>query len=94
MQIKRGETTHLPGEQGWHTMMEPVHDALSECVEEEGVEANPLSRVDPQMAFREFEANGQGGLDALLANLDGSVEQVLTCARPLLPRGHLSPCPL
>jgi hypothetical protein len=50
--------------------MEPVHDALSDC----GGEGEPpsLGRVDPQMAYREFETNGQGGLDALLATLDGS----------------------
>jgi len=52
-------------------MMAPVHDALSECGGE-GSEPPSLSRVDPQMALREFESDGQGGLDALLANLDGS----------------------
>jgi len=64
--------SHLPGERAWQGMMEPVHDALRECGGEG--EAPSLGRVDPQMAYREFEANGQGGLDALLANLDGSDE--------------------
>ena len=70
MQVTRESLRHLPEEEGWQATMGAVHDALSEsplsqCMPE-------LGQVEPGMALQEYEANGQGGLDALLSALDES----------------------
>ena len=74
---------HLPDEADWHSLMQPVHDALRAA---EGTAAKPLRAIDPDAARQEFVANGQDGLDDLLAALDGGFEVTisLSCGSVLL----------
>lgn len=51
-------------------MMEGIHDGLQDSAASGGLPS--LGHVDPSMALQEFESNGQGGLDALLAAMDAS----------------------
>ena len=62
--------------------MRPVHDALAAA---EGIAAAPLRHVEPDTARREFNENGQTGLDELLAALDGDVEVRQSTGPPLCP---------
>ena len=80
-QVAREELRHLPDEAAWHAYMSPLHDTLGAAA---GSAAAPLRAVDPGAARQEFVANGQDGLDDLLAALDGGFE-----ARP--KPCHLNP---
>lgn len=65
--------------------MQPVHDTLLPI---EGTATKPLRNIDPDAARQEFMANGQGGLDELLAALDGGFEVEIFTLTPfnVIPR--------
>ena len=65
--------------------MQPVHDTLLPI---EGTATKPLRNIDPDAARQEFMANGQGGLDELLAALDGGFEVGLFALTPF----NVIPC--
>lgn len=73
LQVHRQGVSHVPDREGWERIMAPVHSSLSPAEEETG--ADSLStHVDPYAARQEYVANGQGGLDDLLAALDGGFQ--------------------
>ncbi|KAK9806829.1 hypothetical protein WJX72_004058 [[Myrmecia] bisecta] len=71
-QVLRDTLCHIPDEQGWRDMMEPVHDSLQPSATAGACQ--PLSPVDPGTALEEYSMNGQAGLDGLLAALDNGFQ--------------------
>lgn len=63
---------HVPGKDAWQDGMTSLHDQLAESSSDQRMPE--LGAVDPSKALQEYEINGQGGLDALLSALDGSME--------------------
>ena len=67
--MRRTSLAHLPDEAGWAALMQPLHDSLPASRHADG--APDLDLLQPEVALAEFTANGQEGLDGLLAALDG-----------------------
>ena len=74
--------THTPDRDAWERIMAPAHAMLAPVAADAGLDG--LSgHVDPYAARREYVENGQGGLDELLAALDGGFEVGVRHSAPL-----------
>ena len=68
--------THVPDEAGWRAALAPVAAELTASASTpRGAPPPPPLSVDVATARDEYEANGQAGLEALLAELDGVVQR-------------------